>query len=127
MASIPAIDLRSRLCGHPSRPGRPGPEPARWWCRLPPPTGTRPVRVGAHRQDCGDAVFPLCGHAVSSVDVVVVGSGPNGLAAAVTLAAAGLSVSVIEGADIPGGGCRTDALTLPGFRHDVCSAVHPLV
>ncbi|HEV3366960.1 MAG TPA: NAD(P)/FAD-dependent oxidoreductase [Acidimicrobiales bacterium] len=64
---------------------------------------------------------------MSSVDVVVVGSGPNGLAAAITLAAAGLSVSVIEGADIPGGGCRTDALTLPGFRHDVCSAVHPLV
>jgi phytoene dehydrogenase-like protein len=64
---------------------------------------------------------------VTSFDVVVVGSGPNGLAAAITLAAAGLSVSVFEGADVPGGGCRTEALTLPGFRHDVCSAVHPLV
>jgi phytoene dehydrogenase-like protein len=60
------------------------------------------------------------------VDAIVVGSGPNGLAAAVTLAAAGLRVHVIEGADSPGGGCRTEELTLPGFRHDVCSAAHPL-
>src|SRR5689334_24968712 len=59
-------------------------------------------------------------------DAIVVGSGPNGLAAAVTLTAAGLRVLVIEGADTPGGGCRTQELTLPGFRHDVCSAVHPL-
>jgi phytoene dehydrogenase-like protein len=60
------------------------------------------------------------------LDAIVVGSGPNGLAAAVTLAAAGLRVHVIEGADTPGGGCRTEELTLPGFRHDVCSAAHPL-
>ena len=59
-------------------------------------------------------------------DVVVVGSGPNGLAAAVTLSAAGLRVLVIEGAPTIGGGCRTEELTLPGFQHDVCSAVHPL-
>jgi phytoene dehydrogenase-like protein len=59
-------------------------------------------------------------------DAIVVGSGPNGLAAAVTLAAAGLRVLVIEGAATPGGGCRTEELTLPGFRHDVCSAAHPL-
>src|SRR6266567_6690087 len=61
-----------------------------------------------------------------SADAIVVGSGPNGLAAAVTLARSGLAVHVIEGADTPGGGCRTDELTRPGFRHDVCSAVHPL-
>jgi phytoene dehydrogenase-like protein len=59
-------------------------------------------------------------------DAVIVGSGPNGLAAAVTLAAAGLRVLVIEGAATIGGGCRTEELTLPGFWHDVCSAAHPL-
>jgi phytoene dehydrogenase-like protein len=64
---------------------------------------------------------------VSEVDVVVVGSGPNGLAAAVTLAAAGLAVTVVEGADTAGGGCRTEELTLPGFSHDVCSTAHPMV
>ena len=62
----------------------------------------------------------------SDLDAVVVGSGPNGLAAAVTMAAAGLRVQVIEGASAIGGGCRTEELTLPGFWHDVCSASHPL-
>jgi phytoene dehydrogenase-like protein len=60
------------------------------------------------------------------LDVAVVGSGPNGLTAAVTMAQAGLSVRVFEAADRLGGGTRTEELTLPGFRHDVCSAVHPL-
>ncbi|WP_159572440.1 NAD(P)/FAD-dependent oxidoreductase [Curtobacterium sp. 18060] len=60
------------------------------------------------------------------VDAVVVGAGPNGLAAAVTLARAGLSVEVVERNDTIGGGARTAELTLPGFLHDVCSAVHPM-
>lgn len=59
-------------------------------------------------------------------DAVVVGSGPNGLAAAVVMGAAGLRVLVMEGSSVPGGGCRTEELTLPGFLHDVCSAAHPL-
>jgi phytoene dehydrogenase-like protein len=59
-------------------------------------------------------------------DAIAVGSGPNGLAAAVRLASAGRQVLVVEGRDTIGGGCRSAELTLPGFVHDVCSAVHPL-
>ncbi len=58
-------------------------------------------------------------------DAIVVGSGPNGLAAAIRLARQSLSVLVIEGHDEVGGGTRTSELTLPGFHHDVCSAAHP--
>jgi phytoene dehydrogenase-like protein len=61
-----------------------------------------------------------------NVDAVVVGSGPNGLAAAIVLAQAGLAVRVLEAADTVGGGARSAELTLPGFVHDVCSAIHPL-
>jgi phytoene dehydrogenase-like protein len=57
---------------------------------------------------------------------VVVGSGPNGLAAALTLAAEGIEVTVLEAAETLGGGTRTSELTLPGLLHDECSAAHPL-
>lgn len=59
-------------------------------------------------------------------DAVVVGSGPNGLAAAITLQQQGLSVLLLEGKDSIGGGLRSGELTLPGFIHDICSAVHPM-
>jgi phytoene dehydrogenase-like protein len=59
-------------------------------------------------------------------DAVIVGAGPNGLTAAAVLAAAGLSVAVLERNPQIGGSCRTEALTLPGFAHDVCSAIHPM-
>lgn len=59
-------------------------------------------------------------------DAIVVGSGPNGLAAAITLKQAGLSVLLIEAKDAIGGGLRSAQLTLPGFIHDHCAAVHPL-
>src|SRR6185437_9112921 len=59
-------------------------------------------------------------------DAVVIGSGPNGLAAAITLAQAGRSVVVYEAEESIGGGARSAELTLPGFVHDICSCVHPM-
>jgi len=59
-------------------------------------------------------------------DAVIVGSGPNGLAAAICLQQQGLSVLIIEGKNEIGGGLRSAELTLPGFIHDICSAIHPL-
>jgi phytoene dehydrogenase-like protein len=60
------------------------------------------------------------------MEAFVVGSGPNGLTAAITLARAGVSVTVLEAQPTLGGGARSAELTLPGFTHDICSAVHPL-
>lgn len=59
-------------------------------------------------------------------DAIVVGSGPNGLSAAITLQKAGLSVLIVEAKATIGGGMRTAELTLPGFKHDICSAIHPM-
>ncbi|MEP7257913.1 MAG: NAD(P)/FAD-dependent oxidoreductase [Flavitalea sp.] len=62
----------------------------------------------------------------SDYDAVVVGAGPNGLSAAITLQQSGLSVLLLEASEKVGGGMRTAELTLPGFRHDICSAIHPM-
>lgn len=63
---------------------------------------------------------------MKSYDAIVVGAGPNGLSAAIVLASAGLSVLVREANPTLGGGTRTLELTLPGFQHDICSAIHPM-
>ncbi|MGH7588619.1 MAG: phytoene desaturase family protein [Gemmatimonadota bacterium] len=74
-----------------------------------------------------DIVIPKRnGHGQSRPDAVVVGSGPNGLSAALVLAGAGYGVRIYEAEVEPGGGLRTAELTRPGFRHDVCSAIHPM-
>ena len=61
-----------------------------------------------------------------SYDAVIVGAGPNGLAAGIVLAQNGLKVLILEAKETIGGGARTEELTLPGFRHDICSAIHPM-
>lgn len=63
---------------------------------------------------------------MDAYDAIVVGSGPNGFAAAILLQQQGLKTLLMEGADTLGGGMRTKELTLPGFKHDICSAVHPM-
>lgn len=73
-----------------------------------------------------DSWFGRKGHPFVSYDAVIIGSGPNGLAAAITLAQTGWRVLVIEAKATPGGGMRTLEVMLPGFRHDICAAIHPL-
>jgi phytoene dehydrogenase-like protein len=69
---------------------------------------------------------PLARLDLPRTDAIVVGSGPNGLAAAIAMAQAGRSVQVLEANETPGGGVRSGALTQPGFLHDLCSSVYPL-
>ena len=88
--------------------------------------------LDATRTDPGDQREDAC-HSSAAVgesicvvtDAIVVGAGPNGLAAAIALAQRGLEVTVLEAADEIGGGTRTRELITPGVRHDICSAVHP--
>lgn len=72
-----------------------------------------------------EKVPPLC-ESARDRKVIVVGSGPNGLAAAIEMARAGFPVTVMEAAPTTGGGARSGELTLPGYMHDICSAIHPL-
>jgi phytoene dehydrogenase-like protein len=83
--------------------------------------GSRPFQA----KNVKEAQLPIR-HKDTTYDAVVVGSGPNGLSAAITLARAGLSVLVLEARDSIGGGTRTAELTLPGFKHDICSTIQPL-
>src|SRR5919202_717206 len=78
--------------------------------------GSGQGRIGDMNGPRGDGVY----------DAVVVGSGPNGLAAAIELARSGRSVIILEAEDTMGGGIRSAELTLPGYVHDICSAIHPL-
>src|SRR4029077_16851169 len=105
----------------PTAPAAPGRSPTAWRCSSwptaspPPPISTRPGAWACARFAVTDRW-----------DAIVVGSGPNGLAAPIALAQAGRSVLVLEAAVTIGGGLRSAELTLPGFRHDMCSAIHPL-
>src|ERR1700756_5408208 len=83
-------------------------------------TPTHSVRVAL---DLPRARFAVAG---AGNNAAVVGAGPNGLSGAITLAQAGMSVTVYEAESIAGGGARTLEMTLPGFRHDFGSAVHPM-
>ena len=83
-------------------------------------------RAGPSRRDLASCGTHGHNPAMNGFDAAVVGAGPNGLAAAAELTRAGRRVLVIEQADVIGGGTRTEELTLPGFMHDVCSAIHPL-
>src|ERR1019366_1363702 len=98
----------------------------------PPPIAHAPTPIGVNsisllpsRFCCISSTITKLMHPAKT-RAVVIGSGPNGLAAAIVLARAGQAVTLYEGAPTIGGGARSAELTLPGFVHDICSAVHPL-
>src|SRR5438552_849586 len=90
------------------------------------PIGATPSRSTPPPRAPSSTLAERAGQGGGPVGAVVVGSGPNGLAAALVLAGAGKSVRILEAESTIGGGARSDALTLPGFIHDVCSSVLPL-
>jgi len=91
---------------------------------------TLPLAVSFWRREAFEAPRILCSKNAMTANfprqAIVVGAGPNGLAAAITLAQAGWRVKILEASETIGGGLRSAQLTLPGFIHDVCSAIHPL-
>jgi phytoene dehydrogenase-like protein len=89
------------------------------------PDGLTEQQVAALPDRCTEPAAPAGAADPGVSDAIVIGSGPNGLAAAIRLARAGRSVIVLEAAEHPGGAVRTEELTLPGFRHDTFSSVYP--
>src|ERR1019366_10403677 len=98
----------------------------------PPPIAHAPTPIGVKSKSLLPSRFFCISSTITKLTnptkprAVVIGSGPNGLAAAIVLARAGRAVTVYEGAQTIGGGARSAELTLPGFLHDVCSPVQPL-
>ena len=120
----------------PSSPSSPRPIPCRQSapCSRPstprarkPPSASRCPRGGKAwraRSRTGPDRARMASHA--SYDAIVIGAGPNGLAAAIVLAQSGYATLLVEARETVGGGARSAELTLPGFSHDVCSAIHPM-
>ena len=123
---------RRRECRGRTAPAkaRSGPAPTATVARATPVTASQPHGPTHEPPELADRFRRREDHRVSGragrPDAVVVGAGPNGLAAALRMSAAGLRVQVVDAGDRPGGGMRTEELIRPGFHHDVCSTVQPM-